>query len=143
MKKSNRILKSVAFLGVATLFIVGPTAKASDESAKEYLTVEEYIVMARPYLHLSCEGAWNEANQEADPYIEIVNKISAIGFINHELDIEEVNAQPAEEVEALSIAFYNHIGRLCRDNPNNLLAGVVERALLYAFYKVTPEAVDE
>ncbi len=142
MKKWNRMMKSVFFLLGAALLLIAPTARASDETP-EYLTAEEYIELARPYLHLSCEHAWEEANEDADAYIEIVNKLSAIGFLNHDLDISEVYERPAEDVEALRVEYYNEIGRLCRENPHRLLVGVIERALMSSFMKIAPEAVDD
>lgn len=143
MNDSNRVMKSGLFVLAMVTLLVAPTAGATDETAKEYLTAAEYIEIARPFLHLSCEGAWQEADMEADPYIEIINKVSAIGFLNHELDIEEVYNRPAEDVEALRVEFYNEIGRLCGENPHRLLAGVVERALMKSFMKIAPEAVDD
>jgi len=78
-----------------------------------------------------------------DAYVEIVDKVSAISFLNHDLDIEDVYDHSAEDVEALRVAYYTEVGSQCKENPNNLLAGVVERALLGAFNKVAPEAIDD
>jgi len=129
-----------ALLAGAGLLILAPMAGDAISDEKKDLTVEEYIEQARPYLHLSCEGAWAEANEEADPYIAIINKVSAIGFINHDFDIKKLEALPQPELEKVRAGYYNEIGRLCGENPRRLLAGVVDDALVRAFLKVDPDA---
>ena len=143
MNKRNEILRCISVLAAVALFAFAPMASASDNAAKEYLTAEEYIELARPYLHLSCEAAWAMVNEDPDGYIEIVDKVSAIGFLNHDLDINEVYDHPEKDIETLRVEYYTAVGDFCRENPNNLLAGVVERALLQAFTDVAPEAVDD
>ena len=139
----NQMTWVVATLLSAALFLWAPAPSLSEATAQDYLTVEEYIEQARPYLHMSCEAAWAEAEEDADAYVEIVDKVSAISFLNHDLDIEDVYDHSAEDVEALRVAYYTEVGSQCKENPNNLLAGVVERALLGAFNKVAPEAIDD
>ena len=143
MNKRNEILRCISVLAAVALFAFAPMASASENAAKEYLTAEEYIELARPYLHMSCEAAWAEAGEVPESYVEIVDKVSAITFLNHDLDIEDVYAHSAEDVEALRVEYYTAVGDFCRENPNNLLAGIVERALLQAFADVAPEAVDD
>ena len=143
MTRKSQIVWAVAVALVAALFLWMPAPKSSNASTQEYLTVEEYIEQARPYLHLSCEGAWEQAAEDAEAYLEIVDKVSAISFLNHDLDIEEVYKHSEEDVEALRVAYYTEIGQICRENPSNLLAGVVEHALLKAFEEVAPEAVED
>ena len=130
-------------LGVALLSVAASTAVSEDASSKQYLSVEEYIELAQPYLHMSCEAAWAAAKEDPEAYVDIIDKLSAIGFLNHDLDIAEVYEQPAEDVDALRVEFYTEVGQLCRKNPHNLLAGVVERALLSSFGKIAPGAVDD
>ena len=125
------------------LFLLIPAAGSSEETSKEDLTAEEYVELARPYLHMSCEGAWAKAEEDAEAYLEIVDKVSAITFLNHDLDIEEVYAHPEKDVEALRVEYYTEIGRRCKENPSKLLAGVVERSLLQAFSNIAPEAIED
>ena len=143
MKRKNEFRQFAVVFGVLMLFACLQLAGAENEPSKEYLTAEEYIELARPYLHLSCEAAWALANEDADAYVAIVDKVSAIGFLNHDLDINEVYEHSEAEVETLRIDFYTSTGDFCRENPNLLLAGVVERALLQAFTKIAPEAVED
>ena len=143
MTTRSQIIWVVAALLAAALFMWGPTSEPTRASTDEYLTVEEYIEQARPYLHMSCEAAWTEAEEDPEAYITIVDKVSAISFLNHDLDIEEVYAHSAEDQEALRVDYYTAVGDICRKNPSNLLAGVVERALLQAFTDIAPEAVDD
>jgi hypothetical protein len=143
MRIRNEILWCAPALVAVALFLLIPVSGFSEEATKEYLTAEEYIELAQPYLHLSCEGAWAEAEEDGEAYIQIVNKVSAIGFLNHDLDIEDVYRHSEEEVGTLRVEYYNEIGRLCGENPNLLLAGVVERSLLHAFTKIAPEAIED
>ena len=143
MRFGNEVLRCAPALVVVALVLLTPASSFSQEATNEYLTAEEYIELARPYLHMSCEAAWVEAEEVPDTYIEIVDKVSAITFLNHDLDIEEVYAHSAEDVEALRFEYYNEIGRRCKENPSMLLAGVVERSLLHAFSNVAPEAIED
>ena len=143
MKIKGQTAWALAALIAAALFLWGPSPEAIEAASEDHLTVEEYIEQARPYLHMSCEAAWAEAEEDADVYVEIVDKVSAISFLNHDLDIEEVYDHSSEDVEALRVAYYTEVGSQCKENPNNLLAGVVERALLGAFELVAPEAVED
>ena len=143
MTRKSENLWCAAALVVAALFLWVPASGSAAGGPDDYLTVEEYIEQARPYLHMSCEAAWAEAEEDADMYVEIVDKVSAISFLNHDLDIEDVYDHSAEDVEELRVAYYTEVGRQCKENPNNLLAGVVERALLGAFELVAPEAVED
>ena len=45
-------------------------AAVAEEPDDGYLTADEYIETARPFLHFSCEGAWNSVNEDPDAYIE-------------------------------------------------------------------------
>jgi hypothetical protein len=114
-------------------------AAVAEEPNDGYLTAEQYIEQASPFLHLSCEGAWNNVNEDPDAYIDIVNKLAAIGFINHSFDIAKMEALPAEELEAVRTEYYNEIGRLCMESPSMLLAGVVENALIDTFSSLMAE----
>jgi hypothetical protein len=140
MDTQLNVLRYVSLLGVATLLTLAPMAGGAADDEKEYLTAEEYIEQARPYLHLSCEGAWAEAKEDADVYIDVINKVTAIGFINHDFDIKKLDALPQPELEKVQAGYYNEIGRLCGENPRKLLAGVVEDALVRAFTTIDPDA---
>ena len=143
MRFGNDALRCAPALVVVALFLLTPASSISQEASNEYLTAEEYIELARPYLHMSCEAAWAEAEEVPEAYVGIVDKVSAITFLNHDLDIEEVYQHSEKDVEMLRVTYYNEVGRLCKENPSNLLAGVVEKALLEAFSKVTPEAIED
>jgi len=139
MKHFNRSMVTACSVFFCSLVGGANTATAAENFAGEYLTVESYIERARPYLHFSCEGAWNSVKPDQQAYIDIVNKIGAIGFINHDVDVSKLEALPEPELQALRIDYYDEIGRLCRENPSNLLAGVIERALLDAFSRLDAE----
>lgn len=143
MRSRNEVLRFAPALVAVALVLLTPASSFSQEATNEYLTAEEYVELARPYLHMSCEAAWADAEEVPESYIEIVDKVSAITFLNHDLDIEDVYAHSAEDVEALRVEYYNEIGRRCKENPSMLLTGVVERSLLQAFSNIAPEAVED
>lgn len=140
MNTRSRILRFTSFLAIAALIVLVPAASASD--AEEYLTAEEYIEQARPYLHLSCEAAWDLVEQDGDAFIELTDKISAIGFLNHDFDVKKLGELPKDELEKRQLDYYTAIGEGCKENPHNLLAGIVERALIDAFTEIQPDADD-
>ncbi len=133
MEKKQRALLCVSFLAAAALIVIAP---ASTISAAE--TVEEYIEQARPFLHLSCEGAWEKAKKDESAYLDILNKVVAIHFINYNLDIKTLEALPAKDLEERQVTYYNEIGRMCRETPTRSLVGVTERALVDTFAKLPP-----
>ena len=124
---------------IIAIFLSLSAGAVADEHEDGYLTVDEYIEAARPFLHFSCEGAWDSVSEDPDAYIEIVNKLAAIGFINHDFDVAEMDALPAEELETVQIEYYNEIGRQCRESPSMLLVGVVENALIDTFSSLRAE----
>ena len=109
-------------------------------NAEEQKTVEDYINDAGPYLHLSCELAWQKSGPSDDEYINIINRLVAITYINHDFDVALVNKAPEADQERLRKVFYDEVGQRCKERPQRLLAGVVDRSLVYAFDKVAPEA---
>ena len=121
---------NLALLAVLVSLSIGA---AADEPEDGYLTTEEYIEQAGPFLHLSCERAWSSVNEDPEAYIDIVNKLGAIGFINHDLDVTRIEALPEADLETVRVQYYNEIGRLCRERPSMLLAGVIEQALIDVF----------
>src|SRR5210317_1093734 len=87
-------------------------------------TIEQYIEEAQPYLHLSCQGAWDASGEDPDEYVAIMNRFVAIAFINHDFDVERIYAAPQADQDELSVLFYDEIGRRCEENPQRLLAGI-------------------
>jgi hypothetical protein len=108
--------------------------------ADETTTVDEYISAAQPYLHLSCEGAWEVSGENDEEYINIIHRLIPITFINHDFDVALVQQAPQADQEKLSKLFYDEVGLRCRERPQSLLAGVVDRSVVYAFGEVAPEA---
>ena len=102
-------------------------------SAEEEMTIDEYIDVARPNLHHSCESAWGASGENADKYVEMINDFVAIVFINHDFNIQLIADAPEADQEKLQVLFYDEIGKRCKEDPQKLLAGVVERSLVFAF----------
>jgi hypothetical protein len=100
---------------------------------EEEKTTDEYIGDAAPYLHHSCESAWDASGQKAEEYVAIINRFVAIIFINHDFDIQRLADAPAAYQEQLRVLFYDEIGERCAADSQKLLAGVVENSLVHAF----------
>ena len=141
MNRNQATLHLGIALAALTALLLAPMTGASDN--EDYLTAEEYIELARPYLHMSCETAWAAVDEDPDAYVEIINKMSAIGFLNHDFDVEKLGELPPAELEERQVDFYNAVGELCRENPRNLLVGIVEEALVDAFLEIQPDAAEE
>lgn len=136
MNPNPRAFRFALLLTTAALVLLALAPALRAQAPAETLTVEQYIEQARPYLDLSCERAWTSVEGDGQAYVDILNKIAPIGFINHGFDVAKLQALPADELEALRVEYYNEIGRLCRDDPQGLLAGVVEHALVFVFDKI-------
>jgi hypothetical protein len=132
MGKMLKALQIVSLLAAAAPVMLAPTTAAAAE------TNEEYIEEARPFLHLSCESAWEGVNRDEGAYLDILAKLAPVHFINYDFDVKKLEALPAKELESLRVEYYNEIGKACRENPSRLLAGVVEGALVNSFAKLAP-----
>ena len=96
-------------------------------------SIDDYINEARPYLHHSCESAWAASGGDGEQYVGMINSFVAITFINHDFDVKRIEEAPEADQEKLKVIFYDAIGKRCEQDPQKLLAGVVERSLVYAF----------
>lgn len=115
----------------AVVFLLG--AYALPVLGEEEKTIEQYISDATPYLHHSCESAWDASEQDADEYVTMINRFVAVVFINHDFDIQRIADAPAADQEELRVLFYDEIGERCAADSQKLLAGVVENSLVHAF----------
>ena len=129
MNSTMKFAKRRLMVGLAGVLF---SAYGHSPFAGEEKTIEEYIEEARPYLHLSCQGAWDASGENPDEYVAIMNRFVSIAFINHDFDIRRIYEAPEADQDELSVLFYNEIGRRCNDNPQRLLSGVVERSLEFA-----------
>ena len=127
------IKKSWVLIGLSGVLL---SVSANSVFADEEKTIEQYIEEARPYLHLSCQGAWDAAGEDPDEYVAIMNRFVSIAFINHDFDVERIYAAPQADQDELSVLFYNEIGERCEKNPQRLLSGIVERSLESALIKM-------
>lgn len=130
---SLQIKKICVLIGLAGILL---NSYANSVFAGEEKTIEQYIEEARPYLHLSCQGAWEASGEDPDEYVAIMNRFVSIAFINHDFDVERIYAAPQADQDLLSVLFYDEIGERCEKNPQRLLSGVVERSLESALIKV-------
>ena len=128
-----QIKKSWVLTGLAGLLLSSFTCSLF---AGEEKTIEQYVEEAQPYLHLSCQGAWDASGEDPDEYVAIMNRFVSIAFINHDFDVERIYAAPQADQDELSVLFYNEIGQRCEEHPDRLLAGIVERSLESALLKM-------
>lgn len=134
----NKMLKKLASLSFVSAMLIFATPVSSVFAADE-MTIDDYIDEARPYLHLSCESAWEFTGEDKEEYVAIINKFVAIIFINHNFDVSLLEEAPEADQEQLKVIFYNKIGEQCQETPQELLAGVVESSLVYAFDEMKPK----
>lgn len=125
-KQKDRSLVIFAAVG---LWLLGSGSLVFGADQK---TIDEYIEAARPYLHLSCQGAWEASGEDPEKYVAIMNSFVSIAFINHNFDVQRIYDAPEADQKQLRTIFYDDIGQRCAENPQNLLAGIVERSLEYA-----------
>ena len=71
--------------------------------------------------------------ENGEEYVAIINRFVALAFINHDFDVKRIDEAPASDQKELRVIFYNAVGKRCEEDPQKLLAGVVERSLVYAF----------
>ena len=109
------------------------TSAVSPVFAAEEMTIDKYIDEAQPYLHHSCESAWDASGQDAEEYVAIINRFVPVIFINHDFDIQRLADAPEAYREQLKVLFYDEIGERCAADSQKLLAGVVENSLVHAF----------
>ena len=133
MNSIVQIKKSWVLTGLAGVLL---SACAYSVFAGEDKTIEQYIEEAQPYLHLSCQGAWDASGEDPDEYVAIMNRFVSIAFINHDFDVERIYLAPQADQDELSVLFYNEIGERCEKNPQRLLSGIVERSLESALQKM-------
>ena len=133
MNSKVQFTKTWVLIGLAgaLLSVYGHSLFAGQEK-----TIDQYIEEAQPYLHLSCQGAWDASGEDPDEYVAIMNRFVSVAFINHDFDVQRIYDAPQADQDELSVLFYNEIGRRCDENPQNLLAGIVERSLDYALNKM-------
>ena len=113
------------------VFLLG--ANALPVFGEEEMTIEQFINDATPYLHHSCESAWDASGQDAEEYVAIINRFVPVIFINHDFDIQRLADAPEAYREQLKVLFYDEIGERCAADSQKLLAGVVENSLVHAF----------
>ena len=102
-------------------------------------SIDEYLDDARPFLHHSCESAWAATGESAEDYIAIINQFVGVIFINHDFDVSEIAEAPEADQKRLQVLFYDEVGKRCSEDPQRLLAGIVEGSLVYAFNKIQKE----
>ena len=125
--RNNRSTVLVATIGLLLGAYVLPVF------GEEEKTIDGYISDATPYLHHSCESAWDASGQDPEEYVAIINRFVAVIFINHDFDIQRIADASEADQEQLRVLFYDEIGERCAADSQKLLAGVVENSLVHAF----------
>ena len=107
--------------------------------AGEEKSIDDYLDDARPYLHHSCESAWEATGESAEEYVAIINRFVGVVFINYDFDVNQIAEAPEADQKRLQMLFYNEVGKRCSEDPERLLAGIVEGSLVYAFAEIQKE----
>lgn len=130
MSFGKRNMRSSLWVAMISFLLAAYALPVFGEEEK---TIDEYISDATPYLHHSCQSAWEASGEDAEEYVAIINRFVSVIFINHDFDIQRIADAPAADQEQLREIFYDGIGERCAADPEKLLAGVVENALVFAF----------
>lgn len=130
MSFGKRNMRSSLWVAMISFLLAAYALPVFGEEEK---TIEGYISDATPYLHHSCQSAWEASGEDAEEYVAIINRFVSVIFINHDFDIQRIADAPAADQEQLREIFYDGIGERCAADPQKLLAGVVENALVFAF----------
>ena len=130
MSFGTRNNRSIALVATISLLLGAYVLPVFGEEEK---TIDEYISDATPYLHHSCESAWDASGQNPEEYVAIINRFVAVIFINHDFDIQRIADASEADQEQLRVLFYDEIGERCAADSQKLLAGVVENSLVHAF----------
>lgn len=125
-----RTRRSTALIATISLLLGAYMLPAFGDEEK---TIDAYIADATPYLHHSCQSAWEASGENAEEYVAIINRFVAVIFINHDFDIQRIADAPEADQEQLKVLFYDGIGERCTADPQKLLASVVEDSLVFAF----------
>ena len=116
-----------AFGVIANVFALSMFASvvAADEAA------EKYIKDAAPLMHHSCASLGGKFKDDKERIIEVVKLMVAVTLYNREIVITDY-ASTDEEKQVLREKFAARLKRGCDEDPNALLAGVVDRAVVHA-----------
>ena len=130
MSLGKRNMRSSLWVATISFLLAAYALPVFGEEEK---TIDEYISDATPYLHHSCQSAWEASGENAEEYVAIINRFVSVIFINHDFDIQRIADAPAADQEQLRVLFYDEIGERCAADSQKLLAGVVENSLVHAF----------
>ena len=110
--------------GLGFQFALAGSAFADEAAAK---LVED----ALPFMYHSCKSVVDEADGD-NAYIEkVVRALTAVTLYNHEIVISEY-VKTEDEKTALRDRFVEALGKQCEADPEALLAGVIDDAVVSA-----------
>lgn len=111
--------------GALAFSLFGAGISLADDAA------EKYVKQAASVLHHSCASLGEESREGEARILKVIEMMAAISFYNREVDIADF-ARTDEEKADLKKKFFTDLKRGCDQDPDALLAGVVDRAVVYA-----------
>ncbi len=110
--------------GLGFQFALAGSALA-DEAA------EKLVDDALPFMYHSCQSVVDESDGDNAFIEKVVRALTAVTLYNHEIVISEY-AKTEDEISALRDRFVEALGKECEADPEALLAGVIDDAVVYA-----------
>lgn len=121
------MLKSTILSLVATAaFLVTSPAVYADEEA------ERLFNEAMPQMYHTCNSLMELADGDEAVATDVLGKIATISIYMRQINIESFSFSDAQQEEAENL-FYLTISEGCAEDPDALLAGIVDDAVKAAF----------
>ena len=121
------MLKPTCVFVVATAaFLVSSPAVFADEEA------ERLFNEAMPQMYHTCSSLMKLADGDEAVATDVLGKIATISIYMRQIDIESYSFSEAQQEEATEL-FYLTISERCAEDPDALLAGIVDDAVKTAF----------
>jgi hypothetical protein len=89
---------------------------------------EAMVTEALPHMYHTCASLAAEVGDDEAAAIEVVGKLTAVSLYMRDIDITTYNLTE-EEAQAARQAFLETIAARCGEDPDALLAGVVDAAV--------------
>lgn len=92
---------------------------------------EKYVDEALPLTYHTCQSVVDESNGDSAYVDTVVRALVALSLYNREVDIEQL-AKSDDDKKGLSDKFIAKMAEGCKEDPNALLAGVIDDAVAEA-----------
>jgi len=121
------MLKStfVSLVATAAFLVTSPAVHADEEA-------ERLFNEAMPQMYHTCSSLMELSDGDETVATDVLGKIATISIYMRQIDIESYSFSDAQQEEAEEL-FYLTISEGCAEDPDALLAGIVDDAVKAAF----------